>query len=270
MEMSERAIHLLVEVERSVQGYYTDFADLAHGFEHVQRVYHLALYLAEQERADGFIVGMAALLHDLGRTTRGPTRPHAERSAKLAKHMLAGYDLPHETLQAILHAILAHGYRHGVEPATLEARVLYDADCLDSLGACGVMRWAMTTKRGHWPDIRTYHPDDPFALWREPDGQHYQLDRFFTKLLKLQEVMMTTTGRAMAERRIAFLRIYLQELARELAEGGSGYDMPEEITFGLLWRKYRGEEEEKEQPVEDFQHGRVVEMPRLSEDQHSA
>jgi hypothetical protein len=58
---------------------------------------------------------------------------------------------------------------------TLEACVLSDADRLDSLGASVVMRWAMTMKRGRWPETRTYHPDDPFALWREPDGQRYLL-----------------------------------------------------------------------------------------------
>jgi uncharacterized protein len=79
------------------------------------------------------------------------------------------------------------------------------------------MRWAMTMKHARWPAFRTYHPDDPFALWRETDGHGYLLDRFFTKLLELQEAMMTTSGQAMTERRIAFLRIYLQELARELA-----------------------------------------------------
>jgi uncharacterized protein len=69
--------------------------------------------------------------------------------------------------------------------------VPYDADGLDSLGASGMMRRAMTMKRGRWPEIRTYHPEDPIALWREPDRQRYQLDRFFTKLLKLEETMKT-------------------------------------------------------------------------------
>jgi uncharacterized protein len=270
MEITEHAIHLLAEVERAVHAYYTDFTDLAQGFEHVQRVYHLALILSEKEQADGFIVGMAALLHDLGRTTRGPTRLHAERSAKLAKQLLAAHDLPPQTLHGILHAILAHDYHRGTRPETLEARVLYDADRLDSLGASGVMRWAMTMKHGRWPEIMTYHPDDPFALWRDPDGQHYQLDRFFTKLLGFQEIMTTTTGRAMAARRIAFLHLYLQELQYELAEGGSGYDMSAEVTYGLLLQKLKGEEQEKEQPGEDLQHGKVFEMPYLSEEQHSA
>ena len=107
------------------------------------QAHHLALHLAEQEHADGLIVGMAALLHDLGRTTRGPMRSHAERPAKL----LTEYELPHDTF----HAILAQSYRHGTGPATLVARVLYDADRLDSLGASGVMRWAMTAKHGRWP-----------------------------------------------------------------------------------------------------------------------
>ncbi len=269
MEITEQAIHLLAAVATEVQARFTDFSDLAHGFEHVQRVYHLALHLAGQEHADGLIVGIAALLHDLGRTTRGPTRSHAERSAKLAKKLLASYDLPHETRHAILHAILAHSSRHGVEPVTLEARVLYDADRLDSLGASGVMRWAMTAKHGRWPEIKTYHPDDPFALWRVPDGQRYLLDRFFTKLLLLQEAMTTATGRSMAERRIAFLHLYLQELQYELAEGGYGYDMPEEVTYRLLGIEKRIEHEKEEQ-AEDLQSGRVVPLHRISNGQSSA
>jgi uncharacterized protein len=270
MEITEQAIRLLAKVETEAQTRFTDFSDLAHGFEHVHRVYHLALHLAEQEHADGLIVGMAALLHDLGRTTRGPARSHAQRSAKLAQKLLASYELPLDTQHAILHAILAHSYRHGIEPATLEARVLYDADRLDSLGACGVMRWAMTTKRGRWPEIRTYHPDDPFALWRDFDGQHYLLDRFFTKLLQLNEVMMTETGRAMAERRIAFLRLYLQELQHELAEGGYGYDMPEEVTYRLLWDEKRVDEQKQEQPEEELRRGRVIAINRIYEEQYLA
>src|SRR6516162_5452747 len=100
MEISEHDIHFLAEVSKKAQAYYLDFLDLAHGWEHVQRVYHLALLLAEREQADGLIVGMAALLHDLGRTTRGPMRSHAERSAKLAKKLLAEFELPHDTCQA--------------------------------------------------------------------------------------------------------------------------------------------------------------------------
>src|SRR6266581_945711 len=137
------------------------------------------------------------------------------------------------------------------------------------LGAIGMMRWAMAMKRGCWPETRTYHPDDPFSLWRDLDAHRSMLDRFFTKLLKLQEAMKTPGGRAMAAHRIAFLHLYLQELQHELAIGGSGYDMAEEFTSRTLWENLREAEQQKEQPVEDFQSGRVVAMPPLSEEQHS-
>ena len=220
MEISEQEASMLAEVFMEVQSRFADFTDLAHGWEHVYRVYHLALRIAEQEHADCLIVGMAALLHDLGRTTRDPSRSHAERSAILATELLARYHLPSSTERAILHAILAHSYRRGITPATLEARVLYDADRLDSLGASGLMRWAMTLRSKRWSEWKSYHPDDPFAAQRSPDEQHYLLDRFFTKLLTLPEVITTSTGRAMAEQRVAFLHLFLQELQQELVEGG--------------------------------------------------
>ena len=235
MEISEREISMLAEVFTEVQARFVDFTDLAHGWEHVYRVYHLSLRIAEQEHTDSFIVGMAALLHDLGRTTRDPKRPHAERSAVLATKLLVRYDLPHDTEEAILHAILAHNYRRGITPVTLEARVLYDADRLDSMGASGLMRWAMTLQNKKWSEWKSYHPDDPFAVRRAPDDQHYLLDRFFTKLLALPEVMTTETGRAMAQRRLAFLHLFLKELQLELVEGGySGVDLGDRIFYSSM------------------------------------
>ena len=219
-ERSKQESSILAEVFTEVQARFVDFNDLAHGWEHVHRVYHLSLHVAEQEHADRFIVGMAALLHDIGRTIQEPKRPHAERSAILAASLLARYDLADGTQQAILHAILAHSFRRGITPMTLEARVLYDADRLDSLGASGIMRWALTSKRQKWAEWKSYAPDDPFAVQRTPDDQHYLLDRFFTKLLALPKVMTTETGRGMAQRRVAFLSLFLEELQEELVEGG--------------------------------------------------
>lgn len=222
MQTPSQVSQLLSAITADVQARFASFEDLAHGWEHVQRVYHLALYVAELEHADLFVVAMAALLHDLGRTIHTPASPHAQRSALLAIELLAPYQLSQETQQAIIHAILAHSYRKGVAPATLEARVLYDADRLDSLGASGILRWAMSKGRQHGPQTKTYHPDDPFATRRIPDEKHYVLDGFFSKLLTLDEAMTTPTGRALAQRRIDFLRQYLQALQRELEEGGRG------------------------------------------------
>src|SRR5579863_9392462 len=133
--------------------------DPAHGWEHVQRVYTLALYLAKQEGADSFIVGVAALMHDLGRTVHDPTKHHAEISVILAREILHSQGVSPDIQQAILHAIDAHSFSHNIEPRTLEACVVRDADRLDGLGATGIIRWAITGAVRRTPQTLTYHPD---------------------------------------------------------------------------------------------------------------
>jgi uncharacterized protein len=207
---------ILEDLTRETRSRFEDFNDPAHGWEHVQRVYHTALYIAEQEGADPFITGAAALLHDIGRLVRQKGTPHAELSLVEARPLLERYELGLEQIEAILHAILAHSYSRGVEPRTLEAFVVRDADRLDGLGAVGILRWAITGTIKRKAITRSYHPDDPFADWHELDDKRYMLDHFYTKLLKLEETMSTPTGRTLAKRRSEYMRDYLREFKLEL------------------------------------------------------
>lgn len=209
---------ILAEVYNDVQQRFAEVNDPAHGWEHVRRVYNLALHLAEQEGADPFIAGIAALLHDIGRLAHDETKHHAQLSVEMAARLLRSYALGQDEVEAILHAISAHSYSQKVLPRTLEARVVRDADRLDGLGAIGIARWAITGTVRRTPQTRTYHPDDPFAEQHEPDDSIYMLDHFYTKLLKLVETMATRTGRAIAEQRTAFMRTYLEEFRSELVQ----------------------------------------------------
>lgn len=198
---------------------FADINDPAHGWEHVNRVYELSLHLARQEKADSFIVGVAALMHDLGRTAHDPTKHHAELSVTLASELLTEQQVPTKIQQAIFHAIEAHSFSHNIQPRTIEAKIVRDADRLDGLGAIGIIRWAVTGTIRRTPQTLTYHPDDPFAEhpeYRQPDDARYMLDHFYTKLLKLSDTMSTTTGRELARQRTAFMQTYLDELRKEL------------------------------------------------------
>jgi uncharacterized protein len=204
--------NIFAEVKRR----FAEIDDLAHGWEHVQRVYALALFLAEREEADSFIVGVAALMHDLGRTVHDHTKHHAETSVILAREILQAQSVAPDIQQAILHAIDAHSFSHNVEPRTLEACVVRDADRLDGLGATGIIRWAVTGTVRRTPQTLTYHPDDPFAQYHELDEKRYMLDHFYTKLLKLADTMATATGRTLAHHRTEVMQAFLDELRNEL------------------------------------------------------
>lgn len=207
---------MLSDIEREVQQRFATFDDPAHGWEHVRRVYMLALRIAGEEGADKLITGCAALLHDIGRLLHRKGVPHSLLSVEEARDILKRYPLETEQIEAILHAIEAHSFSQGIEPRTLEARVVRDADRLDGLGAIGILRWAISGTIKRKPQTKSYHPADPFAEQREPDDRLYMLDHFYTKLLKLEQGMYTTTGRALAEQRTAYMRGYLQELRVEL------------------------------------------------------
>ncbi len=216
MEAKTIESQVLSDVYAEVQQRFEGFDDPAHGWEHIRRVYTLALHIARQENADLFIVSMAALMHDLGRLSDDKTKHHADLSVLSAIEMLSAYHVTPDTQEAILHAIAAHSFSLGIEPRTLEAKVLRDADRLDSLGAIGILRWAITGAIQRTSQTQSYHPDDPFAAWHTPDDRRYMLDHFFTKLLKLSNSMSTQTGRALAQQRTAFMHSYLDEFRREL------------------------------------------------------
>lgn len=210
---------LLAKIQDEVERRFAGVDDPAHGWEHVRRVYKLALYLAEQEGVNHFIVGLAALMHDLGRAAPPGERGthHADLSVKIAAELMSAHSIAPEVQEEVLHAIEAHSFSRNITPHTPEARVVRDADRLDSLGAIGIMRWAITGTVRRTPQTRSYRTGDPFAERHTPDDKRYMLDHFFTKLLKLRDTMATATGRRLADERTTYMQQYLEELRRELA-----------------------------------------------------
>jgi len=216
MRIKTEESRLLSQVYSEVQQRFNSCDDPAHGWEHILRVYNLSMYIAEREDADRFITGMAALLHDLGRMSHEQGQHHADLSISEARELCQRLKIASETQDAILHAIIAHSFSRGVQPRTLEACIVRDADRLDGLGAIGIMRWAITGAVRRTPQTLCYHPDDPFAEQHTPDDSRYMLDHFYRKLLKLGDGMSTATGRELAEQRIAFMRTYLDQFKLEL------------------------------------------------------
>jgi len=209
---------LLARFYSEVERYFSEVDDPAHGWDHVRRVYKLTLYLAEQEGANRFIAGLAALMHDLGRSVPETVhqRHHADLSVEMAADMMNAHAIPAETQEAVLHAIAVHSFSRGSEPRTLEARVVRDADRLDGLGAIGITRWAITGAVRRTPRTRSYYPGDPFAERHTPNDKQYMLDHFFIKLLNLRDTMATESGRMLAAERTAFMQEFLDELRHEL------------------------------------------------------
>jgi uncharacterized protein len=174
-----------------------------------------ARILATVEGADLTVVLPAAWLHDCVSVPKDSLqRPLASTmSATAASTFLAGSGYPPFLIPAVAHAIIAHSFSAGIAPLTREARVVQDADRLDALGAVGLARCLVL---GGQMGQRLYDPGEPFPVQRTPDDAVSMIDHFYTKLLGLAPTMTTAAGRAEAEHRTAFLRVFLRQLGHEI------------------------------------------------------
>ena len=115
----------------------------SHGFDHVERVLALALRLGAESGADERVLALAALLHDVGRAREdddaGATC-HAAVGATMAREVLLRHGADARCVRRVADCVRRHRYRGTARPVSLEAKLLFDADKLDSLGAVGIGR----------------------------------------------------------------------------------------------------------------------------------
>ena len=120
-----------------------DGARGSHDWEHTLRVFKLCERIGAAEGADMSVVRVAAYLHDIGRGYQDASNGaicHAEKGAKMATSKVAGLPFTKKQKENIIHSIRSHRFRGNHKPETKEAKVLFDADKLDAIGAVGVAR----------------------------------------------------------------------------------------------------------------------------------
>lgn len=202
-----------------LEGYMLDcMGDSAHDAEHVRRVLYLALEIAETEpTADRDVLIAACLLHDVGREEqfRDPSLCHARVGAEKAYRFLTGQGFPEPFAAHVRDCVRTHRFRSGDPPASIEAKILFDADKLDVTGAIGMARTFFYAAQVGQP-LYTLLPDGTVSdgTAEEPAGCHSVLREYKVKLEKIYDRFFTSQGAEMARlRRAAAVAIYESVLA---------------------------------------------------------
>jgi len=189
--------------------------DGAHDGAHLQRVWKNAYAIQQTEGGDAEILAAAVLLHDCVAVEKdSPQRALASwLAAEKASRILVKQGWAEERIAAVTHAIEAHSYSGGITPESLEAKILQDADRLDSMGLVGVARCFYTAGR---MGSALYDPADAAGETRDKDDKRFALDHFYTKLLKLAGSFQTETGARLARERDTRLRKFLDDFRAEI------------------------------------------------------
>jgi uncharacterized protein len=187
-----------------------------HGWDHVERVYNLCVHIGREEGADMEVLQIAAALHDIARDIQTKSKGrvcHAQEGARMAQEILSGYDLSEEKKNNIIHCIQTHRFRNEDVPETLEAKILFDADKLDAIGAIGIARdfhfageigARVHDKNVDVENVEEYSRDD--TAYRE----------FLVKLSKIKDKMLTDEGRRTARGRHDFMVQFFDRLNDEV------------------------------------------------------
>ncbi len=189
----------------------------SHDWQHSLRVHRLCLRIGPESGADMVVLEAAAYLHDIGRAFQDNSNGsvcHAAKGARIAGELLAPLPLEEDRKQNIIHCIRAHRYRDDCAPQTIEARVLFDADKLDAIGAIGIARaYQFAGELGaclHNPDLAPEEAE-PYSI---NDTGHRE---FVVKLSKIKDRMMTEPGRRMAQGRHDFMMAFFDRFLIEYA-----------------------------------------------------
>src|SRR3984957_6976161 len=109
--------------------------DGSHDTSHLQRVWKNAAAIQAKDGGDAHVLFAATMLHDCVPTEKNsPLRAQASRlAAERAARVRGELSWPQAKIEAVAHAVAAHSFSAGIEPLTLEAKTLQDADRLDAI-----------------------------------------------------------------------------------------------------------------------------------------
>lgn len=202
-----------------------DDDDAAHDISHFRRVWATAQHLSQDEHADERVIVAACYFHDI--VSLPKNHPQRSRSSVLAARKTLTIlrddfpDFPECLYPAVAHAIEAHSHSANITPQTREAKIVQDADRLESLGAIGLARvFAVAGSM----NAALFDADDPFADSRPLNDMRYALDHFQNKLLRLPATMQTAQGRALAEHNARYLVQFMAKISAELQGDYLEYD----------------------------------------------
>ena len=187
-----------------------------HDYAHTLRVLHNAeLLLQTEPDADSFVVRTAALFHDFARPEELASdgkQDHAQLGADLVRIELEQLDCEPDFVDHVTSCIRTHRYRGKLIPDTLEAKIVYDADKLDSTGAFGIARaFHFAGRIG-----ACLHNTAEEAVNSDAYGRNDSAYReYLVKLRHLPEKMLTESGRELAKERAVFMDEFFTRLNNE-------------------------------------------------------
>ncbi len=187
-----------------------------HDWWHIYRVWNLSKHILKAEKADCFIVEMAALLHDLDdwKLSENTDEEPVRSIAWLNKFDIDTLDKNH--IIDIIKNVSFKGANTKNNISSIEGEIVQDADRLDAIGAIGIAR---TFAYGGNKNREMYNPATKPTMHNSFDeyktSQSHTINHFYEKLLLLKDKMNTETAKQLAVSRHNLMQQFLNDFYSE-------------------------------------------------------
>jgi len=199
----------------------------AHNLDHVFRVYNLCLIISKDEKdVDLEVLIPAALLHDIARVEESEDKTgnidHAVLGSEIAQDILRKLEYEQGKIEKIKHCIIAHRFRTGNKPNTIEAKILFDSDKLDVIGASGIARTFMLAGQFGQrltvnESLNDYLSTNTVDNGRLKDvSKHSPFIEYEVKFKKIPDKLYTNTAKQIGAKRLEFMGAYFERLKQEI------------------------------------------------------
>lgn len=205
-------------IQKTTEYIKQEFGDDSSGHDwwHIYRVWKNAISICKREKADLFIVELAALLHDLD---DWKFNENEDETPHRAKAWMESCNVDPQIIETVCEIIMHISYKGAQvenKMKSLEGFIVQDADRLDAIGAIGIGR---AFAYGGYKNRLMYDPEAEnhmhasFAQYK--NSKSATINHFYEKLLLLKDMMNTTSAKKIAEQRHEIMLHFLDQFMNE-------------------------------------------------------
>jgi uncharacterized protein len=205
-------------IQKTAEYIKQEFGDDSSGHDwwHIYRVWKNAVTICKREKADMFIVQLAALLHDLDDWKFNESE---DETPQRAKAWMVFCNVDPQSIEAVCEIIMHISYKGAQvenKMRSLEGFIVQDADRLDAIGAIGIGR---AFAYGGYKNRPMYDPESPNQMHASfeqyKNSKSATINHFYEKLLLLKDMMNTATAKKIAEQRHETMLRFLDQFMNE-------------------------------------------------------
>ncbi|MFM7666842.1 MAG: HD domain-containing protein [Bacteroidota bacterium] len=219
---------LIESIKNKIQNQFKD-QEGSHDWQHILRVYNMALRIQSVEGGNREVIELAALLHDV--SDHKYNGGNFDAGWQVAKQVILDFGGTEELANSAANVVKVVSFKGALVKDTdtsLEGKIVRDSDRLDAIGAIGIAR---TFAYGGSKNQAIFLEDVPPVLHVSKEAyfnaKTHTINHFYEKLLLLTDRMETLTAKEIARERQHFMLSFLDQYFKE--EGfsieGSAFDL---------------------------------------------